>query len=207
MKRDTTGAGFRPALVLLGLMVLAGCSTMPTAPIVPAPGSNDAAVSNGSDPELLGGVIGGIVGGVGSIVPPVIEPIRTVTDTIIRSLPLEGGLGGALENGNIRITVPAGAVQGDVEVKIIVPDSTKLHCFLEITPATANGFDVPVLLSINAAGQPHFERLGIAWFNPATKEWEPIDSQADVTTGRVEALLPHFSEYRVQEVFRSKAGW
>jgi hypothetical protein len=189
------------------MVLVAGCSTLPTAPLVPAPQSNDTEVSSDSSPELLGGIVGGVGGIVGEVIPPVIPPIGTVLDTVIRSLPIHNGVGGAVENGKFLVTIPTGAIRGDAEVKVIVPDSTQLRCFLEITPPEANGFEIPVTLSINPVGQAHPERLGIAWFNPATREWEPVDSQFNPATGRVEAQLPHFSEYRVQEALRSKAGW
>lgn len=210
----------RSIVVIVGLVLLAGCSTLPTAPIVQSPAGDGttADVTNTAEPALLGGligsvggtvggVVGGVVGAVGGVLPPVLAPIGAVADTLIRSLAIVDGSGGTVSNGKVTIVVPPGAVRGNAEVKVVVASNTALSCHLEINPPEANGFEVPVTLRINASGQPHVERLGIAWFNPQTREWEPIDSRADVATGIVEAELPHFSEYRVQEVLKSKAGW
>lgn len=172
-----------------------GCGRLPTAPEAVPPAAPQAAAPAPEPAPTLIGVIS--VAPLGPIAP----------DTLETAVPLDGAFGGEVKLGRFTVAVPAGAFDGLGVVSIAVPDPTRLHCRLEITPESRNGFDVPVRLRIRLDGVAHPERMGILWWNPAMREWERVESRVDLATLTVEAELEHFSEYSVQEVDRAKGGW
>jgi hypothetical protein len=198
------------AVVLLVAAALYGCGRLPTSPLVepvpaPAPADVAAPAPPASDPELLG-LVSQLPQVVSQLLPP--PPIVTpVLESLTAALPLDGSVGGVIRVGRFTVEVPAGAFDGVGVVEIVVPDTTRLLCRLHIAPDDKNHFEVPVRLTVGLEGVEHPERMGILWWNPALREWEPVESYVDPDGKTVRADLEHFSEYSVQEVIRSKAGW
>ena len=180
-------------LLLAGLvtLVLIGCGQAPTAPqtaqFTATPGS-------AAQPE-------GLLSGLGSVVDALVG-------LIVRTLNLVGSLGGALTNGRWRVTIPAGAVDGNATVQLGIENLTSPTCQLEISPADKNHFSVPATLTVDCRGVPtdQLRNYVIFWRDPATGQWVPVQgSKVDLVARTVSAPLQHFSKYAVGN--GTQAGW
>ena len=60
---------------------------------------------------------------------------------------VDGLLGGSVSNGNWQVVIPPGAYKGSGTVSLSVPNAQPALCDISISPASLNGFDVPVQLS------------------------------------------------------------
>jgi hypothetical protein len=177
------------ALAGIAALALIGCGQLPTAP-------------HGAEPASA----------TKSIARPAVAPVTirsTVDDVlglIVQTLDLTGSLGGSLANGRWSVSIPAGAVDGDVVVRLGVSSPTSSDCQLEMWPADKNHFLVPATLTVDCRG---ISRLLLAnyvifWHDPATGRWVPVPgSKVDLVAGTVSAPLQHFSQYAVG----TKAGW
>ncbi len=181
----------RPGLVLLLLAALvAGCSQLPTAPTV-----------------------GPSASGVTTVAPHLDEPDSPATTveapavlSAESSRSLTPLLGGTVRAGQFRVIVPPGALRMPAVVKLRQADLSKREVQLEITPASANGFLVPVLLVADCSDMS--ARLlsvqTIYWWNPTAARWEAVvGAQVNLLGKSVSVPLWHFSTYKVD----GKAGW
>lgn len=182
------------ALALVAMFANLGCSALPTAPVL----------TNERAPVASGG--GTTAKESGTVIPPGLIPPAVDPADLEVARDVDGTVGGVVSAGRVSLGIPGGAFDGAAVVRIVIADSTRLQCKLEITEGK-NGFDQPVLLRFDAAGHGDVRTLGIFWHDETSGEWELVESSGDPETGMVEALLPHFSEYRVDTQFRTKAGW
>jgi hypothetical protein len=176
--------------LVLGLAVLlaaAGCSNLPTSPMASNPSTP---VATGGSQELLG--LDGLLG----------------TSTTTTSTKTLSALGGTISAGDFTLVVPPLALPQTATITVRQPDPTKPVVELSISPASANRFLVPVLLTGNASKMDRslISVACISWYNPSTGNWEPVSgSTVSVATLTVSAPLSHFSTYRVES--GGKAGW
>lgn len=177
--------------LVLGLAVLlaaAGCSNLPTSPMASNP---SAPVTTGGSQQLLG-LGDGLIGSNSTT-----EATKTMTV-----------LGGTLSAGDFTLVVPPLALRQTATITVRQPDPSKPVVELSISPATANGFRIPVLLAGNASKMDRslVSVACISYWNPTTSAWEPVSgSTVSVATLTVSAPLSHFSTYRVES--GGKAGW
>jgi len=121
---------------------------------------------------------------------------------------VSGDHGGTLSVGRFTIQVPAGAYKGDATIGVSVPDQGVLQCNLSISPASANGFRVPVTLTTSYAGANVVDPNALVevWFDESSGLWRPVlGTSVDPANKEVVAPLAHFSRYGV--VNEGKAGW
>jgi hypothetical protein len=180
-----------PQSLALGLAVLlaaAGCSNMPTQPLTQPESS---ASGTGEEPaQVLGGLLGG---GSGSTT-------TTKTKTI-------GVLGGTVSVGDFTLVVPPLALTRTASITVSQPDLARPVVNLSISPSSANGFLVPVILTANAKRMsPSLLSVAcISYYNPSTGKWEDLASTVNLLGLTVSTPLSHFSTYMVSS--GGKAGW
>lgn len=181
------------ALALVALMSVAGCSNLPTGP------QREATADAGSEAQSTAAAPIEISEPSGLL--PALNPVISVTRMIV------GMIGGRVSAGNFTVVIPPLAVLGTVTIKVTQPDALKPVVDLNILPASANIFRIPVTLVANASpmSTDMLAKAYIAWFNPATGRWEPMPSKVDLERRTVSCPLQHFSIYRVE--VGSKAGW
>lgn len=171
-------------LALMTLLVIAGCSSLPTAPR-PESASDAASVQ----PQA-------------ATAPSAAIRSATSTKTI------DGRRGGRVTAGNFTVMIPPLAITGTATVTVTQPDVTQPFVDLDISPASANRFRVPVTLIADATPMDS-KLLGLAyisWYNPATRTWVRVPSSVvNLESRTVQAPLWHFSRYRVES--GGKAGW
>jgi hypothetical protein len=181
-------------LLSIALLLIAGCSELPTAPEVNVPGHSAAgSMSLTSDP-------GGDSGSGGSSHPTAV--IQSITD----SEPISGITGGTVSAGAFKVIIPPGAIVGSAVVTVTQPDLSKLQCDLSISPPTENHFLIPVTLIANASSLSPTELSGstIQWYNPTTQAWQNMPGVSlNLLTCNLSVALWHFSQYRVE----GRAGW
>ena len=78
---------------------------------------------------------------------------------------------------------------------------------LSISPASANHFLLPVLMTANAQRMDKalLSVACISYYNPTTGKWEDLESTVSILGLTVSTPLWHFSTYRVSS--EGKAGW
>ncbi|HKQ57090.1 MAG TPA: hypothetical protein VJY35_04410 [Candidatus Eisenbacteria bacterium] len=185
------------ALATIALLGVAGCSNLPTGP-------RSGVISNGGDP---GAQTAGFVPMPEVLPEPEPEPQPGEPVEVSSTRQIHGFAGGTVSAGNFTVVIPPLAVAGNATVKVTQPDASKPYVKLEIFPAAANKFRVPVTLVAHASpmGDVKLQSAYISWFNPATGKWERIASSVSLETHTVTATLKHFSEYAVE--VDGKAGW
>ena len=190
------------ALATLAMLGVTGCSSLPTGPRsgVTSPGADAGSQASGFVPlpEFLPEPL------------PDPEPapgIEPAPVPVIGTRQIYGLVGGIVSAGNFTVVVPPLAVAGTATIKVMQPDPRKPYVSLEIFPASANKFRVPVTLVANAGplSDVKLQTAYIAWFNPATGKYERIGSSVSVANHTVTATLSHFSAYAVE--VDGKAGW
>ena len=187
MSRDSR-RNIHVALALMALIAGVGCSGLPTEPR-PEMGLQSTAAGSGAST-------------VGSIPSP--PSIQSATST----KKIYGTLGGLVSAGNFTVVIPPLAISGTATVKVTQPDVTKPYVDLEISPASANKFRVPVTLIANAKPMSNglLAVAYIAWFDPSTGKWVPmVSSEVNLLNRTVICPLSHFSKYSVES--GGKAGW
>jgi len=176
---------------LIGMTFVSGCSNAPTAPVVAEIKDTPGPMS----PPVF--VLPVTLSAEDSVQPPI----------LIISQRVDGAVGGVVNAGRFRLTVPPGAFVGPATITIFVPDPKQLGCSLEIDPPSANQFRVPVLLEADCVGAQvaRASDLAMALWEPDLKVWRVVDGSAvDAAHWNVHAGLEHFSRYSVVE---TKAGW
>jgi hypothetical protein len=182
-------------LILLALVAasLVGCGAMPTAPT--AQTETTQTVSRSAEPaDLLSGVVG---------------VVNSLVGLVVRTLNLEGSLGGSLTNGRWRVVMPAGAVDGSATIALGVPNTSSPDCKLEIWPSDKNRFSTPATLTVDCryVASSELANYAIYWADPVAKQWVELSgSKVDLTSKTVSVSILHFSEYSVGPR-GGKAGW
>jgi hypothetical protein len=188
------------ALATIALMGVAGCSSLPTGPRsgVPSPGAGAGTQATGFVPlpEVLPEPEPDPVPGA----DPQPEPASS-------SRQIYGLVGGTVSAGSFTVEIPPLAIAGTATVKVTQPDKARPYVRLEIFPASANKFRMPVTLVAQAhpLADVDLQKAYIAWFNPASGKYERIQSSVRLETRTITATLKHFSEYAVE--VDGKAGW
>ena len=167
------------------LLAVAGCSNMPTAPV---PTQASGASGGGAPAQVLGLLGGG-------------------TSTTNSKTAVIGLLGGVVSAGDFTVVFPPAAVLRPVTVTVTQPDLAHSVVNLSISPASANHFLLPVLLTANATRMDHslISIARISYYNPSTGKWEDLASTVNILGLTVSTPLFHFSTYRVSA--DGKAGW
>jgi len=199
---------WRVAGVVAALLVLVGCSALPTAPrlqrgatpptgtsvtVVPDPGTP---VSDSLDDSGWTGL-------------PILEPIGTVTDSvgIGQIVPVIGRTGGVIRMWGMTLVVPADAIGGDATVTVRMLNSDEHECSFEINPPSLNHFSKPVTLQFDIPEATDLRGMSIYWWDPANVTWVPIPSAIDQDKKTISSDLEHFSKYKVASELMGKAGW
>jgi hypothetical protein len=189
------------ALSIVTLVALAGCTGLPTGPEATTDDPGSTQQPPNEEPRFLEepGAYGGLSGSSGG--DPVTEPL-------IGSAQIQGKDGGTLTTGRFTVIVPPGAYNGKSEISITVPDPKQLIVELEISPASANNFKVPVQLIADCKGlvsATELDEVTILWFDEETEKWyEPSDPIRDHQEKTVQMGLSHFSTYGV---VMGRSGW
>jgi len=185
-----------PGIALL--LVVCGCGAATTAPVVPGDGGTpppDTTASQSPPTRGSQDPLGGIVGALPRLVTRVAN--------------LAGDVGASLDNGRWSLDVPAGAIQGDARLTIVVAYSKSGECSMSVDPAEKNKFDVPAIVTVNCASltDDQLAQSGILEFDPATRRWFDVpDSKVDMSHRTVSAPVDHVARYTVGPV-GGKAGW
>jgi hypothetical protein len=118
---------------------------------------------------------------------------------------IDGALGGSVRLGRFTLTVPPGAYYGKATITIAVPNRSKVACSLSISPASANGFSLPIVLTMKTKGCNTTEPLAAGYFDPALGRWTRVaGAYQDADSKDVIAPLYHFSVYGA---LPGRAGW
>jgi hypothetical protein len=195
--------GRHTALVVTALLVSAGCSSLPTSPPEDRASRSattaEAAESGGMEPIQLQ------------------EPLLPDSDPSPEPMPVQsvqtnklilGALGGQVKAGDFTVIIPPLAIKGAATVTVRQPDVDKPYVSLHVWPATANDFQVPVILVADASRMDEdlLKLAVISWYNPATGKWEPQSATTvNLLDKTVICPLGHFSDYAVEA--DGKAGW
>ena len=161
----------------LGLAAVSGCSRMPE-------GASASAIAHPTFERAH---------------PPGFAATSSVAVT--GSQTIDGRVGGSVSVGSFRIDVPAGAFQGSATISITQSDPNVLVCDIGISPASANGFAVPVTIVSKLPTAQSVNDVWL-WYDASVNAWRPIGSQPNLTTLELSSPLWHFSTYGVE-----RAGW
>ena len=180
----------------LSLVAICGCGRTPTSPLLDSmeDASTPAAAKAPASPSGLQ--------------PPYYGPDPSQPERAESSVMVNGGRGATLQVGNMTVRIPKHAFSGRAMVSVNVPDPTKLHVQLSITPSWKNRFNIPVTLEFDGAACGEDVRLmSVEEFDAPTSEWVAIASTPDHPSGKLRAQLGHFSEYRATCELKRKSGW
>ena len=133
-----------------------------------------------------------------------IAPIQyssSPTDALTNSQTIDGGQGGHVGVGSYRVDVPPGAFVGKATITITQPDPTMLKCELSISPASANKFLVPVILTVKLPNSTALVDQNF-WYDNSASLWCLISTSPDAATLTLHSQLWHFSTYAT-----GRAGW
>lgn len=184
------GRGARVAVLALAFLAL-GCEA-PTEPRAAQP------LEVESESRLLGGLLGSL----GSALEIVEGTTSLLTEQVVTVL-VDPAVGGVIELLGHRLEVPAGAVDDPTYfVMIALPGNAVRVELYAIDVASgldvgANGFDVPVELTLSWAGLSGIKdpsRLVIAYLPPQGSP-QQLPTTIDGTARTASADLDHFSRY------------
>lgn len=169
--------------VALASVLAAGCSQLPTQPIVEStPGMQGMRAQ--ADPSRL------------VPPPPTDNPLTSQSQARI-----QGNRGGKITAGIFTAVIPPGAFSGYATVSITQPDVNQPVAVLEIYPASKNGFHKPVQLiaQLHNVDPVMLMQAGMAELDPATGEWLAMNGETqNPQFMTVSTPLMHFSTYRVE---------
>src|SRR5580765_7575386 len=193
----------RVAGVFSALLVLGGCSALPTEPMLRhgttigtsagAPAAPVAPVSDYGTQSLL----------------PILNPIGTVTDSlgIGQIVPVVGGQGGVIKMWGMTLSIPADAIGGDATLTVTMVNPDEHECSIEINPPSLNHFSKPVTLQFDVPEATDMRGMSIYWWDPVNVTWVPVPSTIDKDQQTISTDLQHFSKYKVDSELMGKAGW
>ncbi len=117
---------------------------------------------------------------------------------------VDGAVGGEVRAGRFSVKIPPGAFSGAAVVTVTMPDSTVMICDLEIAPATANHFQVPVELTadLTSSGLTDASGFTMYWYDTMDARWVNLFAKSRVSGCKVTTHLDHFSKYAA-----GKVGW
>jgi hypothetical protein len=142
---------------------------------------------------------------------PTLSGAKSGTQSVLSSTTdIDGAVGGVLTVGRFTVSVPGGAFAGTAQITITVPDPSLVTCTLDISPASANGFLVPVTLTADCSGAANvdLQDCGTLWYDTGSNVWRTVGgSSVDTLNHTVTASLPHFSTYGVADLLEGRAGW
>ncbi len=103
--------------------------------------------------------------------------------------------GGSVGNEYVRLDFPPGALNGDTEVTIDMPEPGKM---VFVFGPHGIHFNKPVTMTVfldktNAAGMADMAET--LWFNEQMGWWEPVEKIESSDPNAAESLLEHFSKY------------
>jgi hypothetical protein len=144
--------------------------------------------------------------------PNFVRVPSTTTASLSGSDTINGLLGGSLTVGRFKVRVPPGAYIGKATITIVVPDRSVLQANLEISPASANRFLVPVVLETNVTGATvsgsivsNLLLLNTITRNESTGAWQLLPNvSVNVLNRTTYTPLFHFSKYGI---VYGKGGW
>jgi hypothetical protein len=171
-----------PAALVALLAV--GCSEMPTQPAVDSTTPGLQGMRAMSDPARI------------VPPPPTDNPLSSQS-----SARIFGHKGGQVTAGMFTAVIPPGAFSGFATVTIRQPDINQPVAVLEISPASKNGFDEPVLL---IARMPNVDasllmQTELSELDEASGQWLAMNGElANAMTMTLTTPLMHFSTYRVE---------
>lgn len=146
---------------------------------------------------VSGGAVAAPVSPVSVADPPLPGKTKVVT--------IDGAKGGSICLGRFTLDVPAGAWYGTGTVTVTIPDESKVMCDLSITPASLNGFNMPLTLRMKTTGCDTTDPLLPGYWDPAFGKWTHIPGgYQEAGSKDVIAPLYHFSRYGA---LGGKAGW
>lgn len=123
---------------------------------------------------------------------------------------VDGAVGGEVQVGRFTVIVPAGAFAGTATIHVNIPDPNVVACELEISPAEANAFAIPVQLRADCQGATNVDlaNCGTLWFDEENGVWRTVSGTiVDLENHTVTASLWHFSHYGVADLLQGKASW
>ncbi len=103
--------------------------------------------------------------------------------------------GGSIVNGHVTLVFPAGALDEDTEITILLPDPLVLVA--EFSPDDLT-FNEPVTMRWNLEGttsEGDAENTSSIWYNEQTQLWEELESLTPPDSNTTETGLDHFSKY------------
>jgi hypothetical protein len=169
-------------------MTLAGCGSMPTAPVMTsarlaAGNATEAAapIKTPADPGDHGP--DGTTPGAGSPTVPAAGVATTVLTSFAahpaaRAVTSQGAdlssAGGSLVNGRWRVDVPAGALRAAAHVTLSVPGSRGAACQVQVEPA--NALVGTLTLTVDCHGQPanKIPQWGMVAYDATSASWSAV---------------------------------
>lgn len=171
------------ALLLLAAS-LAGCSQNPTAPSVETSAAGRSSLSPVIDEP----------GG------PADAPEASTVEGAYSTRLVTPGRGGSVSAGRFTVIIPRGALRQAAFVTVKHVDLTKNEVELEVRPAAANNFRMPVLLVADCASMDEslISTQTFYGWNPDESSWDAVlGLQVDVFDKSVSVPLWHFSKYKL----------
>jgi hypothetical protein len=157
-----------------------------------------AGATGGGGSNYTGGLTGDLV----------VVPVPAGSGPLNGSAQISADKGGVVTVGRFTLNIPPHALRQNATIGISVSDQSILQCDLSISPASANGFSIPVTLSSDFSGGNVVDPTALVevWFDSAAGVWREVPgSGVDVANAKVTAPLSHFSSYGVAN--GGKAGW
>jgi hypothetical protein len=111
------------------------------------------------------------------------------------SATISASQGGTITCGRVTLVVPAGALEDDTEISIVIEDPSILTA---VFGPSGLEFNTPVIMRWNLTGttaEGNAQATETLYFNEATQLWEPIDALDPPDESTTETELEHFSKY------------
>lgn len=138
-----------------------------------------------------GAVLGALLVGCGTFQPEP-ETSDVVSKACLSDGRFIGPTGGTLSAGVYSLHIPAGALSSTVEITMNQENCG--HWPVRLGPEGLQ-FTIPATLEFNASGEPHPDRMTVAWWNPSTSSW--VDQETRRSDTVVLTDISHFSRYTI----------
>jgi hypothetical protein len=103
--------------------------------------------------------------------------------------------GGTIQNGNVSLDFPPGALAQDVTITILMDENGLV--IADLTPEGLQ-FGVPVTLTMDledTSAEGDAANTYIAWHDPGSDGWVIVENLAPLDSNTIRARLDHFSKY------------